>query len=84
MPHYAVIRIPVEDHDEALRLAQSMADDEWPLVFFSDREPCPRSVLDEVEAERIAVCDAWRAQMEAQGMPKVTAALLVQDVLDNA
>jgi hypothetical protein len=38
----------------------------------------------EAEAERIALADAWRAQMEGQGVAPTSAALLVQGVIDNA
>jgi hypothetical protein len=43
-----------------------------------------RRTMAEIEGERIALIDAWRTQMEKRGTDRLTAALIVQEVIDNA
>lgn len=43
-----------------------------------------RSILQDVEGERIALVDAFRFYLESQGVDRTTAALYVQRVIDNA
>lgn len=81
---FAVIGIPTENPTEARDLARSMTDEDWPLLVFDNEAPVEARTLRDAENERIAVCDAWRAQMEGQGVHPNTAALIVQSALDNA
>jgi hypothetical protein len=55
---------------------------DWPTVYAQCRRY--RAALDAAEAERIALADAFRATLEGQGMDARTAALLVQDIIDQA
>lgn len=86
MYFYATIKLPADSIQEADVLAAKLADDEWPLIEVSSRfiSTTANEALKAAERERIALADAWRSQMEGQGVPKITAALIVQDVIDNA
>lgn len=43
-----------------------------------------KDTTERIEKERIALADAWRAQLEGVGVPAVTAANIIQDVIDRA
>jgi hypothetical protein len=54
--------------------------------LLADREALriTRGALAQADAETVALADAFRSVLEGQHMPKVTAALFVQEIINNA
>jgi hypothetical protein len=70
----SVTELIVKQRDEAYTsLAKERAD-----------HACTKQAHAAAEAERIALADGFRAVLESQGMDRITAALTVQGIIDNA